>query len=271
MGLLFAILLQRVIKPRCFMSIKVKAVERELQVGSSAGQYRFIMQADLYGRLSESKVIQEAALRSGISKGAINAAWEAIGEVIKAWATEGHSVALPGLGTMRFGVRAKSVANVNEVATGLISSRRVIFTPNSDIKKELAATSINITCYDRNGNMVKRVTSDDGGTIEDPEDDNQPTDPDGGSSDTAGGNDHGGGGNGSGEAEQVFIGTSVNDQAMGSVTGMGTYDKGTTVTLTATANEGYRFVRWSDDVTDNPRTVTADVNGAAYTAVFESI
>ena len=43
------------------------------------------------------------------------------------------------------------------------------------------------------------------------------------------------------------------------------------MTLTATANEGYRFVRWSDDVTDNPRTVTADVNGAAYTAVFEAV
>ena len=41
------------------------------------------------------------ALRSGIPKGAINAAWDAIGEVIKAWATEGHSVAVPGLGTMR--------------------------------------------------------------------------------------------------------------------------------------------------------------------------
>lgn len=55
MGLLFAILLQRVIKPRCFMSIKVKAVERELQVGSSAGQYRFIMQADLYGPFPRAK------------------------------------------------------------------------------------------------------------------------------------------------------------------------------------------------------------------------
>ena len=33
------------------------------------------------------------------------------GEVIKAWATEGHSVALPGLGTMRFGLSAKSVAD----------------------------------------------------------------------------------------------------------------------------------------------------------------
>ena len=80
------------------MSIKVKAVERELKVGASAGQYRFMMQTELYNKLSQSKVIQEAALRSGISKGAINATWDAIGEVIKAWATEGHSVAIPGLG-----------------------------------------------------------------------------------------------------------------------------------------------------------------------------
>ena len=29
---------------------------------------------------------------------------DAAGEVIKAWATEGHSVALPGLGTMGFGL-----------------------------------------------------------------------------------------------------------------------------------------------------------------------
>ena len=74
-----------------------------------------MLQADLYNKLSQSKVIQEAALRSGIAKGAINAAWDAIGEVIKAWATEGHSVALPGLGSMRFGLRAKSVEDVNDV------------------------------------------------------------------------------------------------------------------------------------------------------------
>ena len=40
-----------------------------------------MLQADLYNKLSQSKVIQEAALRSGIAKGAINAAWDAIGEV----------------------------------------------------------------------------------------------------------------------------------------------------------------------------------------------
>lgn len=151
------------------MAIKVKAVERELKVGASAGQYRYMMQTELYSKLSQTKVIQEAALRSGIGKGTINAAWDAIGEVIKAWATEGHSVAIPGLGTMRFAVNATSVADVNQVASSLITSRKVIFTPSVDIKDELKKTSVSITCYDRNGNIVKRVTSNDVGEVEDPE------------------------------------------------------------------------------------------------------
>lgn len=151
------------------MSIKIKAIERELKVGNSAGENRYMLQAELYSKLSEQKVIQEASLRSGINKGAINAAWDAIGEVIKAWATEGHAVAVPGLGTMRFGVRATSVTDVNKVASSLITSCRVIFTPNADIKNELAKSSISITCYDRNGEVVKRVTSNDGGEVDDPE------------------------------------------------------------------------------------------------------
>ena len=151
------------------MAIKVKAVERNVSFDKNSEKWAYVLQADLYNKLSQSKVIQEAALRSGIAKGAINAAWDAIGEVIKAWATEGHSVAVPGLGTMRFGLRSKSIADVNKVGSDLITTRRVIFTPNVEIKEELAKTSINITCYDRNGDIVKRVTSSDDGTVEDPE------------------------------------------------------------------------------------------------------
>ena len=88
--------------------------------------------------------------------------------MINAWATEGHAVALPGLGTMRFGLRSKSVEKVEDVKTGLIKSRRIIFTPSVDLKDELAATSIMITCYDRTGKEVKRVTST-SGEVEDPE------------------------------------------------------------------------------------------------------
>ena len=151
------------------MSIKVIAKQTLMKIGTMAGTYRYVLQAQLYNKLAEAKVIREAALRTGIAQGTINASWAAIGEVIKAWATEGHSVAIPGLGTMRFGVRASSVADVSEVSTGLIKTRKVIFTPNVDIKDELKSTSINITCYDKDGNIVKQVTNDDAGTIEEPD------------------------------------------------------------------------------------------------------
>lgn len=148
------------------MAIKIKAVERNVSFVKGEEKWAYVLQADLYNTLSQAKVIQEASVRSGIAKGSINAAWEAIGDVIKAWATEGHSVAIPGLGSMRFGLRSMSVADVNKVGSDLITSRRVIFTPNSTIKQELANTAVNITCYDRNGNLVKRVTSSDEAEVE---------------------------------------------------------------------------------------------------------
>ena len=152
------------------MALKVKATEQFQNIGKFAGTYRYVMMPELYTALSQDKVIKEAALRSGVSRGVMQACWDAAGEVIKAWATEGHSVALPGLGTMRFGLRAKSVEKVEEVKAGLISSRRIIFTPNTELKDELAKTAVQITCYDRDGKEVKRVTSSDEGNIEDPED-----------------------------------------------------------------------------------------------------
>ena len=69
------------------MAIKIKAVERNVSFVKGEEKWAYVLQAELYNTLSQAKVVQEAAIRSGISKGAINAAWEAIGEVIRAWAT----------------------------------------------------------------------------------------------------------------------------------------------------------------------------------------
>ena len=152
------------------MALKVKAVEKLLKFNkdeNDPGVYRYVMAPELYTSLNQKKVIKEAALRSGVSQGVMQACWDAAGEVIKAWATEGHSVAIPGLGTMRFGLRAKAVEDVNDVKSKLIKTRRIIFTPDVDLKEELASTAIQITCFDRNGKEVKRVTSTDGGEVED--------------------------------------------------------------------------------------------------------
>ena len=161
--------------------MKVKAVEKLLKFDkNSAGVYRYVMSPEMYSSLNQKKVIKEAALRSGVSQGVMQACWDAAGEVIKAWATEGHSVALPGLGTMRFGLRSKSVEDVNKVKTSLITSRRIIFTPDTDLKDELKNTSVVITCYDRDGKEVKRVTSSDDAEVEDNENEGNGTTENGG-------------------------------------------------------------------------------------------
>jgi uncharacterized membrane protein YgcG len=100
---------------------------------------------------------------------------------------------------MRFGLSAKSVADVNDVKTSLIKTRRIVFTPSTELKQELKDTSIVITCYDRDGNEVKRVTSADDGTIEVPDTQDTETDEnDGGSTSTGGSGSQGTGGSTSG-------------------------------------------------------------------------
>ena len=105
---------------------------------------------------------------------------------------------------MRFGLRSKAVEKVEDVKTGLIESRRIIFTPDVDLKDELKNTAIQITCYDRNGDEVKRVTSTDPGTVEDPEN---------GSTENGSGTENGGGSSSGGSG--IVPGPSGNDQPSG--------------------------------------------------------
>ena len=186
------------------MAIKVIAQRREVKLGKNPGK-KFVMRPDLYIPIQEKKVFAEASTHSGISAGVIKAAWDAAGEVLRTWATEGHSIPLPGLGTMRFGVRSKAVEKLEDVKTNLITVRRIIFTPNVDLKDELKNTSIQITCLDENGEVLKRVTSGDSGEVEDNENtegtegtentENGGSQNQGGSQSQSGGTDTGGGTN----------------------------------------------------------------------------
>ena len=188
------------------MAIKVIAQRRVLKIGKNPGVKKFVMRPDLYVPIQEKKVFKEASVRSGISIGAMKAAWDAAGEVIKAWATEGHSVPLPGLGTMRFGVRSTAVEALEDVKANLITTRRIVFTPSVEVKEELQNTSIQITCLDEDGTVLKRVNSADEGEVEDNEEGGQQSGGDNGGNSGGtneggdnggnnGGNNGGGGGN----------------------------------------------------------------------------
>ena len=237
------------------MALKVKAKEQYQNIGKYAGTYRYVMMPELYTALAQDKVIKEAALRSGVSRGVMQACWDAAGEVIKAWATEGHSVALPGLGTMRFGLRAKSVADVNKVKAGLISSRRIIFTPDVDLKEELAKTAVQITCYDRDGKEVKRVTSTDDGTVEDNENEN-------------GGNTNSGSGSGNssgsgGGSEPGSGGGTVTDSGYEiTMSAFGLSDAAELTTLTTT--DGIQLTFSQESGTNSPKYYTNGTSARMY-------
>ena len=227
------------------MALKVKAVEKKIKFNKQdEGVYRYVMQPDLYIALNQAKVIREAALRSGVSQGVMKACWDAAGEVIKAWATEGHSVALPGLGSMRFGLRAKSVEDVNKVKTSLIKTRRIIFVPTQDLKDELANTAIQITCYDRNGEIVKRVTSNDPGTVEDNEDENEEQNGTGSENEQGSGSEQGGSDNGSGgssTSSETAGGSETASVEAPVIDGATPFDESTEVTITGPEDAEIRY------------------------------
>ncbi len=60
-----------------------------------------------------------------------------------------------------------------------------------------------------------------------------------------------------------------NDPLMGTTTGSGTYGYNAPVTMTATAYDGYHFLKWNDGNTQNPRYMAA-VRDTSFTAIFVS-
>ena len=184
------------------MAIKIRAQEKKILVGPNKGQYAYVAQVELYSALTQNKVLEEAALSCGVNKSVLAASWEGLGHVINRWATEGHSVPIPGLGTMRFSVNSQSVEKLEDVSAKMITTRKVVFTPSTDLKNTLASTSVSITCYDRNGDLVKRVTA--AGTDVDSEGDTSgedtenPTDTGGSGSTGSGSGSSGSGSSGSG-------------------------------------------------------------------------
>ena len=66
----------------------------------------------------------------------------------------------------------------------------------------------------------------------------------------------------------VTIKTSVTPAGGGTISGAGSYTTGTSVTLTARANSGYVFSKWSDGVKTESRTIIATSGLPIFTAEF---
>ena len=103
--------------------------------------------------------------------------------------------------------------------------RRIVFTPNIEVKDELKNTSIQITCLDEDGNVLKRVTSGDSGNVEDPENNN------GSGNENQGGDDNGGGSQGSEQGGNQNGGSQSEPPAAPTISGKTSFSDSTTVSL----------------------------------------
>ena len=121
---------------------------------------------------------------------------------------------------MRFSINATSVSTVDKVSYGLITARKVIFTPSKKIKTELLNTGIRIACYDRNGKLVKTVNSSNENT---------------------------------GDFEVELLSS---PETGGTFEGAGFYNEGDVAVVKAIPAEGYVFVKWDDDVLTAERSIT---------------
>ena len=214
---------------------------------AKAVQDRTIDFEDLVTHMSEHN--------SPYSRGVIHGVLTDMLDCVKELVLDGKSVRLGDLGLFSVGLKTSGAKSRDRwsVATHVqgvtLNVRNTKTWSNAELRK--------------NTTLQELIGYDDGSN--DTEDDS----PSDSGNDSGGNGNNGGGNNNPGGTERISISTSVNDNSMGSVTGAGTYNKGDSVTLIAMANDGYRFLCWGDEVTDNPRTIIANVNGVTYSAIFE--
>jgi len=70
-------------------------------------------------------------------------------------------------------------------------------------------------------------------------------------------------------AQTYQLSVLTSDSTMGTVSGSGTYNDGSTATISATAFSGNIFSMWNDGVTDNPRTVIVN-SDTTFIAIFDT-
>ena len=214
-----------------------------------------------YGKSVQDRTIDFEGLvthmsehNSPYSRGVIHGVLTDMLDCVKELVLDGKSVRLGDLGLFSVGLKTKGAKS---------RERWSVSTHVQGVTLNVRNTKTWSNAELRKNTILQELTPYDDGSESG---DDSPTDSgndNGGNS--GGGNNQGGGGG----TERISISTSVNDNSMGSVTGAGTYNKGDSVTLIAMANDGYRFLCWGDEVTDNPRTIIANVNGVTYSAIFE--
>ncbi len=102
----------------------------------------YVTRSVTYSKIDKDAFVERAADNSGIDRGMVDHVTDAICKEIRNFVLNGHSVEIPYLGTLRFGVRAKAAATAEEAGADKVYQRRIIFNPNKELKTRMNAVSL---------------------------------------------------------------------------------------------------------------------------------
>lgn len=120
-------------------TIRLKSSSQYLNV---VNDNRWVTRTVTYSKIDGDSVLDYAEMNSGINRGQLAAAMHAVVQSFKNFLLNGHSVELPEVGIFRFSVSAYAREDVEDAGADAVRVRRVLFTPSTRLKSEIAAVSL---------------------------------------------------------------------------------------------------------------------------------
>ncbi len=112
-------------------------LKTRLQTVGLTGTQLYITKPVRYSLINERELVNHASEDSGIPKAMMRAAFDAIMLQVRELLLNGHSIQLGNLGNLRFSIRCKSCEDPKDISVNNVKSRRIIFTPSSEMKAEI--------------------------------------------------------------------------------------------------------------------------------------
>lgn len=117
-------------------------IRAKLQKLAMKKKNAFVTRSITLPRIDKDTLLERAAANSGIRKGVIYSATDAITNEIENFLLNGHSVELPLLGSFRFGVKAKATDEEPDSAVEQVYRRRIIYKPSKAIWRKLQSVNL---------------------------------------------------------------------------------------------------------------------------------
>lgn len=137
--------------------INLKSKRQYVQV---LGRDAYLTRSMTYSKIDSDQLLERAADNSGVSKGLIYTAMDAVMREFRNFLLNGHSVQLPELGTFRFSIRCKAVDSAELVDANNVNGRHILFKASPALTALVKAVNLSTDVDDADADG----SDDDGGS-----------------------------------------------------------------------------------------------------------